>query len=190
MRMTAANILTLSRLLLVPVFLALFFAGERGWSLAVFCIAGATDLVDGTVARMLKQHSQGGALLDPIADKLLVQSCFISLALMGVLPWWFAALALARDVMIVCGIFYLERIKVALPYRPTMVSKFATLLQICVAVLGLVSIWRPDYAVAGVAVGRVLILTMYVTALLIAASGARYVQMGLGILREHRAHHG
>ncbi len=186
MELTAANILTLSRLVLAPVFVVLFVIGQYGWALAVFIFAGFTDLIDGTVARMLRQRSQGGALLDPIADKLLVQSCFISLAWIGALPWWFAALALARDVMIVGGIFYLEHVRAPLPYRPAVISKFATLFQIGTAVLGLVTIWKPELMISGVRADELLVWTIYATAALIVASGARYVSMGLQILRQHR----
>ena len=84
MIITLANMLTLSRLVLVPFFIAAFVAGEMGWAFAIFCIAGATDLIDGTVARKFSRPTRWGAIVDPIADKCLVQSCFISLAVVGV----------------------------------------------------------------------------------------------------------
>lgn len=187
MRLTPANILTLSRLLLAPVFVILFIEHEMGWALTIFCVAGATDLIDGTVARMLKQHSQGGALLDPIADKMLVQSCFISLAVVGELPWWFVGLAIVRDAMIVGGIYYLERIRAQLPYRPALVSKVATLFQLSVAIMGLVHIWRPTFQIDGVPVGVALTWLVVATAVLIVVSGTNYVSVGIEILKRHRA---
>lgn len=186
MKFTAANILTGSRLVLTPVFLVLLVIGAKGAAFAVFCIAGATDLIDGTVARMLKQHSQGGAILDPIADKLLVQSCFISLAVLGVLPWWFAILALARDAMIVGGIIYLELNHISPQYKPAIVSKITTVFQLGVAVLGIVSIWKPGVSIAGFFVGQLIVWMIYITALLIVVSGVKYVSMGMGILKERQ----
>lgn len=187
MRMTAANLLTLSRLLLAPVFVLIFLLGEQGWALAIFAIAGATDLIDGTVARMLQQRTEGGALLDPLADKVLVQSCFLLLAAVGAIPWWFAGLALARDVMIVSGIFYLERVRAPLPYRPTYASKFATLLQLTVAIVGQISVWRPDALLFGVTIGRAMEAIVLTTAAFILISGGQYIVLGTRILRRHRA---
>ncbi len=171
MTMNAANMLTLSRLLLAPVFVLIFLMGERGWALAIFAIAGATDLIDGTVARMLKQRTEGGALLDPLADKVLVQSCFLLLAVIGAIPWWFLGLALARDVMIVSGIFYLERVRAPLPYRPTYASKFATLLQLTVAVVGQLEAWRPETLLFGVPISRAMEAMVLLTAGFILISG-------------------
>lgn len=187
MTMTAANLLTLSRLLLAPVFILIFLLGERGWALAIFAVAGATDLIDGTVARMLQQRTEGGALLDPLADKVLVQSCFLLLAAMGAIPWWFAELALARDVMIVSGIFYLERVGAPLPYRPTYSSKFATLLQLTVAVVGQVEMWRPEAMLVGVPISQAMEAIVLATAAFILISGVQYVLLGTRILRRHRA---
>lgn len=181
MTLNAANLLTLSRLVLAPVFVAAFLAGQKGTAFAVFCVAGFTDLIDGTVARLLKQHSKGGALLDPMADKLLMQSAFVLLFLSGLLPWWFFVLALFRDLMIVSGIIYFEVKKAALPYRPTWVSKFATLFGLLVAVLGLLRWWRRDLVPLELSLWHFGVIC--VTTALIAVSGAQYIIMGLKIRR-------
>ncbi len=181
MEWTVANMLTLTRLLLTPVFLVAFVAGERGWALALFCIAGFTDLIDGTVARLLNQPTKGGALLDPLADKFLVESCFFALATVGVIPWWFFGLAFARDAMIVFGIFYLRHRAAPLPYRPLWSSKFATLFQLAVAVLGLLS-WMT--AERGTIPENAFAVVIAITALLIVVSGIQYVFVGLGLLRQ------
>lgn len=184
MTFNAANILTMSRLVLAPVFVVLFVMAEREAAFVVFCVAGFTDLIDGTVARMLNQPSKGGALLDPLADKLLMQSCFFLLLYAGLLPVWFFSLAFLRDAMIVAGIIYLEKKKAELPYRPTWASKFATLFQLAVAVLGLLRWWRPHLDDAGLVNwhwGAVIAATV-----LIVASGAQYVRMGLRLLEMRR----
>ncbi len=189
MTITPANFLTLSRLVLVPFFLAALIAGRMGLALTLFCIAGATDLVDGTVARKFGRPSRWGAMVDPLADKCLVQSCFISMGVMGVLPWWFVMLALVRDLMITGGILYLRRESARLRYRPAMVSKFATFFQLAVAILSLVYLWRPDSYLVGRPVSTLLMWLILVTAVLILISGIKYVSMGLEILKRHRASH-
>lgn len=189
MRMTLANFLTLSRIIIVPFFIYAFVLSEWGWALALFCIAGATDMIDGTVARKWSRPSRWGAILDPIADKCLVQSCFIALGVVGVLPWWFVILALMRDLMITGGILYLMHENVTLPYRPALVSKFATLFQLAVAILALVWLWKPGASLLGHGISEWLIWTMLITAVLILISGIKYVVMGLDIMKHNRAEH-
>ena len=185
MTLNAANILTLSRLILTPIFLLFFAWGHQELAILVFCLAGFTDLIDGTVARLISKPSKWGALLDPIADKILVQSCFVALFVKGLLPWWFVLLALMRDTMIISGIIYLERIKASLPYRPTLSSKMATLLQLGVAVLGLVRWWQPQAVVAGSTVEIWHGFLVLAASVMIAVSGTQYVLIGCDILRKH-----
>ena len=186
MRMTVANILTLSRLVIAPLFVVAFVMGFKVWALVLFCIAGFTDLIDGAVARMLGQVSRSGAFLDPVADKLLMESCFLALALVGILPWWFFGMAFARDAMIMSGIFYLERVKASFTYRPLWSSRLATFFQLAVCVLGLMQWWRP--AEAGVAT-RLFGPVIVVTTVLIVITGVQYVRRGLDLLRQHRRAH-
>ena len=187
MRVTAADYLTLSRLVMAPFVVVLFAKGLDGWALILFGIAGVTDLIDGTVARLFGQSSIGGALLDPIADKVLVQSCFIALGLTGILPWWFVALAFARDAMIIGGIIFLEVRRAPLPYRAAITSKIAMVLQLGVAMLGITLHMRPGIALLGIELARALEVMLVLAACLIVASGANYVVMGLRILRAGRA---
>lgn len=189
MRFGPADLLTFSRLALTPFFVALFVIGMKLPAFVVFCVASFTDLIDGTVARLYGQSSKTGALLDPIADKFLMQSCFLLLLVSGYLPIWFYIMALARDIMIVSGILYLEMKKVVLPYRAIWPSKIATLSQMTVAVLALLRWWIPFSPSTA---GNVLWWQMAVmigTAVLIVVSGAQYVVMGIGILRRHSAKH-
>lgn len=184
--MTVANILTTVRLILTPVFVAAFIVGQHAWAILVFCVAGFTDLIDGTVARMLKEPSAKGALLDPLADKFLVQSCFVCLFFAGVVPWWFFLLAFARDLMIVGGIFYLEYRKFELPYRATWSSKIATLFQLAVAIVGLILWWQPSIAIGPLTLSHFYLGMIIATAFLLVVSGTQYVIIGLGILKENR----
>jgi cardiolipin synthase (CMP-forming) len=187
MRLTAADWITTSRIALAPIVVYLFAMGHDGAALIIFAVAGATDLIDGTVARLYGQSSIGGALLDPVADKLLIQSCFISLGITGVLPWWFVALAFARDIMIVSGITYLEIRKVPLPYRAAISSKIATVCQLGVAMGGLAEHMRPGFLLMSVPLSQLLLWLIVVTAIFIVVSGVNYVVIGVGILRAARA---
>ena len=103
---TIANQLTLLRMLLIPAFVILTIYGEFGWALAVFALAGLTDLLDGVAARMAGQKSELGAWLDPAADKLLLVTTFIVLTLPNIglvnrIPLWLTVLVISRDVGIV-----------------------------------------------------------------------------------------
>jgi len=185
--MTVANILTTVRLILTPVFVVLFILGQHAWAIMTFAVAGFTDLIDGTVARMLKQPSAKGALLDPLADKFLVQSCFVCLFAAGIVPWWFFFLALGRDIMIVSGIFYLEYRKFELPYRATLASKIATLFQLAVAIIGLILWWQPLIAIGLLSLSHFYFWMMIATICLLVISGTQYVLIGLNILNKNRA---
>lgn len=187
MTLTVANMLTILRLVLTPFFVAAFLLGHGKAAFVIFCVAGFTDLIDGSVARLLNQRSKGGAILDPLADKILMQSCFLLLTIFNLLPTWFFFLALARDVTIVAGILYLERKKAELPYRPLLVSKVATLVQLAVAVIGLLRWWKPGLSVAGLPLFDVHIWTVFAAAALIMVSGVQYVRIGFEILRRDAA---
>ena len=188
MNFTVANLLTLSRFVLTPFYIAAFVAGHHKAALVIFCVAGFTDLIDGSVARLLRQHSKGGAILDPLADKFLMQSCFVTLTIEGILPLWFFLLAFARDITIIIGIIYLELKKAELPYRPLFISKIATLVQLAVAILGLLRWWKPELSTPGMSLVSWHVLTISIAAAFIVASGIQYVQMGFEILRRNAAH--
>src|SRR6187402_834945 len=103
--MTAANQLTLLRLLLVPVFALCILYGRPGWALVVFLVAGATDAVDGVIARRTGPTTLG-AWLDPMADKLLLATMFVMLTIPGLapvarIPLWLTVLVISRDVAII-----------------------------------------------------------------------------------------
>ncbi len=176
----------MSRLVLTPVFAILFLMGMKGWALGTFAVAGFTDLIDGTVARLTGKPSKGGALLDPIADKLLVETSFALLVWAGLLPLWFFLLALARDLMIVGGIIYLTRVKAPLPYGASLVSKCATLMQLAVTILGLILWKRVELYEVGDALQTWFEVAVVVAALLILISGVHYTLMGLRILRTNK----
>lgn len=97
---TIPNLLSLFRLLLIPVFLILLVVGAYIWALVVLVLSSATDFVDGYVARHFNQISRVGQLLDPAADRLFIFSTLIGLAWTGFIPWWFAGVIFARELLL------------------------------------------------------------------------------------------
>ncbi|HEV2428186.1 MAG TPA: CDP-alcohol phosphatidyltransferase family protein [Acidimicrobiales bacterium] len=98
---TWANLVTLGRLALIPVFLYLLFGtGHRALAAWLLGALGATDWVDGFLARRLGQVSKVGKVIDPVADRVLVITGLVAVAAAGAVPWWFAGLTLAREVIV------------------------------------------------------------------------------------------
>jgi cardiolipin synthase len=123
---TLANALTALRLVLAVVFLVLYVKGDRLRALAAFGAAAATDVLDGLVARALRQHTQLGALLDPIADKFLAACALVALAATGRLPLWLPILVVSRDAAQLLGALLLRSTRHAVPLAPTRIGKYAT----------------------------------------------------------------
>ena len=142
MNLTAANQLTLLRMLLIPPFVILLLYGHRGWALTTFLAAGVTDLFDGLIARKTGQKTTLGAWLDPMADKLLLVSMFIMLTLPGLgsanpLPVWFTVLVLSRDIVIVLTVAVVNLAVGPRTFRPSIFGKIATATYIVTGVVTL-----------------------------------------------------
>src|SRR5262249_3607788 len=130
--LTLANLFTFARIVLIPIFGWLWYHGDDR-ALWIFAVAVATDVVDGFLARWLDQPSRLGALLDPIADKLLVLVALVVGLLLGVIPPWLAIIILARDAALAIGAIlfatrWRERHGPA-AWRPTRIGKYAMALQ-------------------------------------------------------------
>jgi cardiolipin synthase (CMP-forming) len=135
---TAANQLTLLRILLVPAFVILVVYGRLGWALAVFVTAGLTDALDGVLARR-GQLTTLGAWLDPMADKLLAVSTFIvltvpALGLANTLPIWLTVTIITRDVVIVVIVAIVNLAIGPRTFRPSLFGKMATATYMLTAV--------------------------------------------------------
>lgn len=103
---TVPNILSFIRLAGVPVFLWLLLARDADlWAVAVLVVAGATDWLDGQLARRWHQRSRLGQVLDPMADRLYILAILVGLALRGIVPWWLVALLAARDLVMATTIW-------------------------------------------------------------------------------------
>ncbi|MGD2138371.1 MAG: CDP-alcohol phosphatidyltransferase family protein, partial [Gammaproteobacteria bacterium] len=97
------NIITLFRFLLVPPVVVLLLKQQFASALVVFGIAGFSDALDGFLAKHYDWTSRLGGLLDPLADKLLLLGCFITLGWLGLIPWWLIVLVVVRDIVILTG---------------------------------------------------------------------------------------
>ncbi|TRY17240.1 CDP-alcohol phosphatidyltransferase family protein [Tessaracoccus rhinocerotis] len=125
--LTVPNLISFVRLLGVPVFGWLIIAGHDVWAVGMLALFGATDWLDGWLARKLKQRSPLGIRLDPAADRLYILMAIIALVVRGILPWWMLVVLLARDVMLLMLVPPIRRAtgKLALPVLRT--GKAATM---------------------------------------------------------------
>ncbi len=142
MNLTAANQLTITRIVLIPAFVILLIYGYRGWALVTFVAAGVTDLLDGLAARLTGQKTTLGTWLDPMADKLLLVTMFVMLTLPDIgapnrLPLWFTVLVISRDVAIVVTVAVVNLAVGRRTFRPSMYGKTATALFIMTGVAAL-----------------------------------------------------
>jgi cardiolipin synthase len=176
--LTIPNLITLARLIAVPVIILLLLDGDFGWAFAIFVIAGISDGVDGAIARHVPgQASELGRLLDPVADKALLVSIFVVLAATGHAPMWLAVLVVSRDVLIVGGVILSWLASRPVPIVPLMISKANTAAQIVYAALLL--------AVLGLAwqFGPLVDIMVWVVATLTVVSAAAYVKSWLTFMQ-------
>lgn len=150
---TLPNVLTVIRMVMIPVFVSLLFYQRFGWALLVFVAAGVTDGLDGLLARALKQKSQLGMILDPVADKLLLVTSFVVLSLKSVppqpvprhfpIPFWVTAAVISRDVLIVGGAVAINMVTGFRGFRPSWLGKINTAVQILAIVYVLLAAHFP-----------------------------------------------
>ena len=173
--LTIPNVLTLLRLVAIPVFLILLVDFRYREALVVFVAAGITDALDGAIARLTHTKTTLGAYLDPAADKLLLMSAFVALAIMQDVPRWLTVVVLSRDVILVGGYFLLFTMtSQAMEVRPSVAGKISTFLQIAAVTVVLVARVYPGAIPPGVE--GVLFLT---TGIVTAAAGLQYMVRGL-----------
>jgi cardiolipin synthase len=135
------NILTLARILAVPLFLSLLVEGENDLALVVFLAAGVTDAVDGMIARMWRMRTELGAHMDPLADKLLVVSSFIALGIMGLVPRPLMIVVITRDVVILGGFLLTAAIVgKSMEMAPSIWGKLTTFTQLLSVTLALLDL--------------------------------------------------
>jgi cardiolipin synthase len=167
--LTIPNFITIARLLSVPLIVWLVIADRFMEATILFILAGLSDAADGFIAKRYGASSELGAYLDPVADKALLVSAFVTLGFKGALPAWLIVLVVSRDFLIIGGIILAYMLSNPVAMRPLWVSKANTVAQIVLLALVLVgesgaSVLRPLLAAA-----------VLVTAALTVASAAAYL---------------
>jgi len=133
------NLITLARILLVPVVVWAIASGQLGIAFALFLAAGVSDAVDGFLAKRFGMASELGAYLDPLADKVLIVSIYLSLGIVEALPRSLVILVVSRDILIVGAVLLAWLVGRPVRIRPHLVSKLNTVAQILLAGLVLAS---------------------------------------------------
>jgi cardiolipin synthase len=168
--MNLPNLITIGRILLVPVTVWLIISGEFALAFVAFVMAGVSDGVDGYIARQFDQRTELGAYLDPIADKALLVSIYVSLGLLKFIPAWLVIMVVTRDVLIVGAVILSWVLGKPIIVAPSMASKVNTAGQIILAgvVLGVLGLEIDLHPLLGAGFVGVAILTF--------GSGALYMR--------------
>lgn len=138
--MNIPNLITLGRILLVPVIIWAITSGQTAVAFFLFVIAGISDAVDGFLAKRFHMESETGALLDPLADKALLVSIFVTLGVTADVPRWLVILVVSRDVIIIGAVIVSWLLGRPIPMKPLMVSKLNTVAQVTYAALALATL--------------------------------------------------
>lgn len=167
--MNIPNLITLGRVILVPIVFWLLLTGEMQAAFVLFVIAGISDGVDGFLAKRYGWTTELGAYLDPLADKLLLVCIFIALGVAGQLPLWLVIAVVSRDLLIVIGVVLSWLLANPVRIHPLVVSKLNTVSQIVLA-----SVVMADEGFH-LGFGGLRIVLVWTTAALTLASLAAYV---------------
>ncbi len=178
--MNIPNALTILRILFVPLIIIFLIQGSFFKALILFTLSGITDGLDGFLARFLNQQTTLGAYLDPIADKALLMSCFITLSIKHAIPGWLTVIVISRDCIILIGISVLALMSAQYEIRPSVISKITTLLQILTVFFVLLakSVSIPSDQ------EWLLYLFFVITAVLTVISGLHYLLRGIRLMNQ------
>ncbi len=174
--MTVPNVLSILRIILVPIFIIYMLNNRTFASLIVFIIAGVSDALDGFIARAFHQRSNLGAHLDPLADKVLLISAYVTLAIFNMIPSWLAVITISRDVIILLGVLVLYLNRYPIKIHPSILSKATTCMQVATILIVLSSGYLPLQFLK--------VYSFWMTALLTIGSGLQYMRQGLIILSQ------
>lgn len=134
------NLLTLLRIAATPVLIMLLTYKMFQGALLLFALAGVSDALDGYIAKRFGYQTRLGAILDPVADKILLVSCFIVLTILGYIPFWLLLVVAFRDIVIVGGYLLLVILEDSVKMSPSRISKLNTVFQICLIAAVLVTL--------------------------------------------------
>ena len=143
--MNIPNLLTLIRIILTPLVVIFMIQGRFLGAFFVFTLAGITDALDGLIARWLGQKTRIGAVLDPVADKMLLSTSYVVIAVMDMIPDWLAVIVISRDIIIALGVLILFLFKGGVEIKPTALGKLTTLVQLGTVFLVLLNIQFPFF---------------------------------------------
>ncbi len=175
--MNIPNTLTIIRILSIPVFVICLLYDRLVIALFIFIGAGITDGLDGLIARVFRQRTTIGTYLDPIADKLLLTTAFIVLAILGSIPSWLTVIVIARDVIIALGILVLFLTSHRVDVKPVMIGKTSTFFQIVTIAWALLAPYSLFFK-------SLLPYLIWLTAALTGLSGLQYIYIGTKYLNE------
>jgi cardiolipin synthase len=175
--MNLPNALTLIRILLIPLFVILLISKSFHGALITFAIAGITDALDGFLARIWHQRTDLGSYLDPIADKLLLASAFITLAILGIVPYWLTVIVMSRDILIATGFWVLTMTDHKPTIKPRYTSKVTTVFQILTIIWALLCVLHLGF-------GSLFPILIRLTAFFTILSGIHYIYIGNKLLAE------
>jgi cardiolipin synthase len=168
--LTPANQITVLRLAFAPLFAILVVERHFRAALVVLAAAAVSDLLDGAVARMFHQRTPLGVALDPIADKTLMTTAYLTLTFRGILPWWLTILVLGRDLGIIITALVISLVAGYRPFYPTILGKASTVAQVTNVLVAVA--FGAKIPMVGWPVLR---FTIYLAAVLTIASGVHYL---------------
>jgi cardiolipin synthase len=169
------NLITLSRILMIPFFVNFLVYKYYGYAFAIFLLAGISDGLDGFIARSSKQKTKLGTFLDPMADKLLLTASFVTLTALHLIPVWVSIIVISRDIIIIIGALMLILFQDDLKVSPSLTGKATTLFQIVYIVLLLL------FIVIGKDIDNIKPI-MWIMIGITIASGAQYIYLGVKLL--------
>jgi len=176
------NIICIARIILVAPIVWALLEGRYGLALGLILVAGLSDALDGFLARQFDWRTRLGGLLDPAADKLLMFAAFVTLTWIGLVPIWFTAIVIGRDVVIISGTIFYQLTVAPIHGEPTNASKLNTVFQILFILFTITQAWldQPPTIVLQV-LGAAILVTITI-------STAQYVTTGINRRRAKRGH--
>ncbi|NVM25702.1 MAG: CDP-diacylglycerol--glycerol-3-phosphate 3-phosphatidyltransferase [Desulfobacterales bacterium] len=174
--MTIPNLITILRIILVPIFIIYIINDRTLGALIIFIIASISDVLDGFIAKIFHQKSNLGAHLDPLADKILLMTAYVTLAVLKMIPSWLAVLTISRDVIILLGVLILYLNGYEVKIKPSLLSKATTVIQAATILVVL------SHGYLNIEFIRTYVF--WLAALLTIASGLQYIRIGMVILSQ------
>ena len=181
--LTIPNFITLTRILLTPLFIICLIQKRYHLAFWVFVLAGISDVADGLVARLWEQKSPLGLYLDPLADKFLILSSFITLSIYNLIPPWLTVVVVSRDLVLALGVLVFKLANFPLLLKPSLTGKMSTTLQVAAVILVLLAkIWSLS--------PTLLLAIFWLTGGITAFSGIHYILRALRDMTQSQVREG